>query len=424
VTDVPEAPLALTIERLTFGPDALAHHEGQAVFVPLAAPGDRVHARVVERRADYLRAELTRIERSGPERVPPRCPVFGRCGGCQWQHVAPEAQRDAKGALVAEQLARLAGIRDVAVRPTLAGPSAWAYRSRVTLVAEGRRLGFHAARSHRLEPIEACAIAAEPLNGHLAVARAWLERLRVGVERITVATAPGGVVLVARTRGRPREIDVRATEALLAAHATVRGAVLAGGGERVEIGDPSIRVALEPGLEIEAPADVFSQVNVEGNLLLVQTVLALGAFAPDAHVLDLYCGIGNLGLPLARRGVSVTGVEREPLAVAAAQANAARLGLAHARFVEGDVAAVLGRLPDRAIGGVVLDPPRAGALAALRPIIARRPPRIVYVSCDVATLARDLRMLVAHGYRLDEVQPIDLFPQTYHVETVAMLRLT
>src|SRR5262249_3387475 len=171
----------------------------------------------------------------------------GCCGGCQWQHLTVGVQRAGKAALVAEQLARIAGLRDVAVRPTLAGPSAWAYRSRITLVAEGRRLGFHGARSHRLEAIETCDIAAEPLNAHLAVARRWVEGLRVAVERVTIASAPGGVVLVARTRGRPRDVDVRATESLLAAHATVRGAVLVGGNGRAHVGDPDLRVALEPG---------------------------------------------------------------------------------------------------------------------------------------------------------------------------------
>jgi len=423
VRDAPAA-LELEIERLTFGPDALAHDGGQVVFVAHAAPGDRVRARVVERRRGYVRAETVAVDRAGPARVVPPCPAFGRCGGCQWQHVDVAAQRDAKAAIVAEQLARLGGLRDAPVRPTIAGGPAWAYRSRITLVAEGRRLGFHAAASHRLEPIETCAIAATPLEAHLPIARTWVARLRATVLRVTLVVAPGGVVLAATTRGRPGPADVTDTETLLAAHATVRGAILSGAGARVVVGDATVRQEIESGLALEVPADVFTQVNSEANQALVRTVVDAGGFEAGARVLDLYCGAGNLSLPLARRGADVTGIERSPVAIHAAQANAARLGVARARFVAGDVAAALASGDAAPVDGVVLDPPRTGAAAAIDGIVARRPPRIVYVSCDPATLARDVRALVARGYALHLAQPIDLFPQTYHVETVALLGLT
>ncbi len=204
----------------------------------------------------------------------------------------------------------------------------------------------------------------------------------------------------------------------------MRGTVVTGAGARLVAGDPTVRVALEPGLALEVPADVFTQVNPGANRRLVETVVALGAFAPGARVLDLYCGAGNLSLPLARRGVTVLGIERSPVAVEAARANAARLRLAGATFRTGDVARALGDLPAGSVDAVVLDPPRAGAADAVPALAALRPPRILYVSCDPATLARDVRGLVAAGYRLERVQPIDVFPQTYHVESVAKLRLT
>jgi len=204
----------------------------------------------------------------------------------------------------------------------------------------------------------------------------------------------------------------------------VRGTVVTGAGARLVAGDPTVRVALEPGLALEVPADVFTQVNPGANPSLVATVVALGAFAPGAHVLDLYCGAGTLSLPLARRGVTVLGIERSRVAVEAARANAARLRLAAATFRADDVArALAGPLPGP-LDAVVLDPPRTGAAAAVPALAALRPPRIVYVSCDPATLARDVRVLLGAGYRLGRVQPIDVFPQTYHVECVATLRLT
>jgi 23S rRNA (uracil1939-C5)-methyltransferase len=422
-TDDPTVLLA--VERLTFGPDALAHADGQVVFVPFAAPGDEIRARVRQRARGYLRADVVDVVRPGPARATPPCPAFGRCGGCQWQHVTLAEQRRAKQAVVAEQLGRIAGLRDVEVRPTLAAADGLAYRSRITLVAEGRRLGYHRAGSHVLEEVGACPIAAPVVEAHLDVARRWAAALRTAPERVTIAEAPGGVVLTAALAAPPVPPDVDATESLLAAEPSVRGAVLRRGTARTAVGDPTVRIELEPGLALEAPADAFTQVNAAANQLLVRTVLELGGFAAGARVLDLYCGIGNFALPLARRGVRALGIERDAGAVAAARANAARLGF-DARFVAGDVARVLARddVANDEPDGVVLDPPRAGAADALPALVARRPPRLVYVSCDPATLARDLRVLAGHHYALRVVQPIDVFPQTFHVETVALVELT
>jgi 23S rRNA (uracil1939-C5)-methyltransferase len=413
----------LDVERLTFGFDALAHDAGQVVFVPYAAPGDTVEAEPVERRRDWIRARVERVLAPGPARVLPGCPAFPTCGGCQWQHVSPAAQREAKRDVVAEQLRRVARLDDVPVLPTLAADEPFGYRARVSLVAEGRRLGFHRARSHALVEVDACPIAAPVVSAHLATARAWAAALRAPLRRVTVSAAPGGVVLVAATDAAPGARDLRVTEELLLRHAAVRGAVLRGGGARHVVGDATVRVEVEPDLAIEIPADAFTQVNPAANRLLVATVLAFGDFGAGERVLDLYCGAGNFTLPLARRGVHAHGVERDDVAVAAAEANAARLALATARFTCAPVVRALTASGD-AWDAVVLDPPRAGADDVLDALARLRARRIVYVSCNPATLARDVGALAGHGYRLARVQPVDLFPQTFHVEAVADLRLT
>jgi len=413
----------LHVERLTLGFDALARADGQVVFVPYGAPGDTVEAEPVEHRRDWLRARIARVVVPGPDRVLPGCPAFPTCGGCQWQHVSPAAQRAAKRDIVAEQLRRIAGLADVEVLPTLAAPDAFGYRGRVSLVAEGRRLGYHRARSHALVEVDACPIAAPAVAAHLGTARAWAAALRGPLRRVTVSAAPGGVVLVAAADAVPGEPDVRATEEVLVREATVRGAVLRGGGTRRVVGDPTVRVEVEPRLALEVPADAFSQVNPGANQLLVATVLALGEPGRGQRILDLYSGAGNFALPLARRGVLVHGVERDAIAVGAAEANAARLELATARFTCAPVARALAGVDD-AYDTVVLDPPRAGAGDVVDALARLRAPRILYVSCDPATLARDARALRAHAYRLARVQPVDLFPQTFHVEAVADFRLT
>lgn len=418
-----DGPLELTVERLTFGFDALAHDGRQVVFVPYGAPGDCVRAEVVERRKDWVRARPLAVLAPGPARVVPGCRYFPTCGGCQWQHVAPAAQREAKAALIAEHLARGAGVRDATVLPTVASPADWAYRQRITLVVDGRRLGYHRARSHTLLEIDACPIAAPALSAHLEAARGWAATLRTPVQRVTIATAPGGVALAGLAAERPRPPDHATTEDLLARTPSVRGAVLRGGGERFVIGDPTVRVALEPDLALEVPCDAFTQVNAGGNLSLVTAVLALGAFRAGERVLDLYAGAGNFTLPIARRGVHVCGVERDAVAVAAARANAARLAL-DATFTSAAARDALAAEAPGSVDAVVLDPPRTGAGDAIAPLAALRPARIVYVSCDPPTFARDVRALGRHGYRVGRVQPIDLFPQTFHVESVAELLLT
>ena len=302
-----EDPFVLDVERLTFGFDALAHHGRQVVFVPYAAPADRVQAEVVERRGGYLRARIAAVLVPGPARVLPGCRYFPTCGGCQWQHVAPPAQRDAKAAIVAEQLARVAGVRDAEVLPTVPSPADWHYRARITLAVEGRRAGYRRARSHDLVEIADCPLADPVVSAHLEAARAWVAALRVPLRRVTLSAAPGGVVLAASATARPGPADLDASEALLARTAGVRGTVVVGAGARLVAGDPTVRVALEPGLALEVPADVFTQVNPGANRRLVETVVALGAFAPGARVLDLYCGAGNLSLPLVRRGVTEIG---------------------------------------------------------------------------------------------------------------------
>jgi 23S rRNA (uracil1939-C5)-methyltransferase len=422
----PAVPDAFTIdvERLTYGPDALSHYERCVVFVPFAAPGDRAEVQIDERRRGYVRAHATRLLAPGPTRVPPFCPVFERCGGCQWQHVATDAQRAAKRAVVAEQLARLGGLRDVEVRPTLGGVADRAYRARITLAVRDRRLGYHRARSHDLVEVAACPIAADPVSAAIPMAAAWIAGDAPPLTTLTIAAGPRGVVLVGETTEPPSDAVRERAKAWRSGVPVVQGLVLRAGRMRLVLGDVAIHVPLGDGLHLEVPADAFSQVNPELNPLLVATVLEHAGVGPGAHAFDLYCGAGNFTLPLARRGARVFAIDAAKLAVDAARANAARTGVAGVRFECGDVAGALARAPRGPLDVAILDPPRQGASAALRPLVERRPARIVYVSCDPATLARDARTLVGAGYRLVLAQPLDLFPQTHHVETVAAFQLT
>lgn len=421
----PAVPDAFTVdvERLTYGPDALAHHEHCVVFVPFGAPGDRAEVLVNERRRGYVRARPTRLVTPGTARVTPFCEVFERCGGCQWQHVASAAQREAKRSVVVEQLARLGGLREVDVRPVHAAADR-AYRARITLAVEGRRLGYRRLRSHELVEVTACPIAADAVSAHIPAAAAWIARDAPRLTSLTIAAAPRGVVLVGEVVGPPSDAEREAVKAWRTSQPEVQGIVLHARRYRLVLGDPLIHVPLGNDLHLEVPADVFTQVHPVLNPLLVATVLEYAAVAPGAHAFDLYAGAGNFALPLARGGAAVLALEASKLAVAAGRANATRAGIAAVRFERGDVPVALARVPRGPLDVAVLDPPRQGAATALAPLVGHRPARIVYVSCDPATLARDARILAGHGYRLMVAQPFDLFPHTHHVETVAAFQLT
>src|SRR5262249_7244211 len=177
---------------------------------------------------------------------------------------------------------------------------------------------------------------------HLPTARAWVAALRTPLARLTISAAPGGVVLAGTTATRPTAADEEASARLLGRVPSVRGAIVAGGGTRQVVGDPTVRVELEPGLALEVPADVFTQVNPGANQQLIATVLALGGFTAGEHVIDLYCGAGNFTLPIARRGAGVIGVERDAEAIRAGEDNARRLGLTEARFERASAPAALG----------------------------------------------------------------------------------
>jgi 23S rRNA (uracil1939-C5)-methyltransferase len=414
---------ALHVETMSHGPDAVARHEGRVVFVRGAAPGDVVDADVTERRASYTRAVLRSLRRAGAGRREPPCPYVGRCGGCQWQHLTYAAQLDAKLRNLLDHLRRIGGFDAPPVRPPVPAPEEWRYRHRINLRVQDRRLGFYRAESHELVEIETCHIAAAAVEHGLGAARRWLDALDTRIRRLSLVAseAGGAIALVANAEGLFADRDDQRNRRAVADPAAtgIRGVVMFGRGWWRKWGDVSVSITVD-GAPIASTAGEFTQVNPAANALLTATVLELAATGPDDDVLDLYCGNGNLAIPIARGGAHVLGIERSARAVADARANARRLGLDDCRFLS---AAAERALPTLTAGPrvVILDPPRGGAAAILPDLVRLHPERIVYVSCDPPTLARDLSALARRGYRLCAVQPIDVFPQTYHLEAVARL---
>lgn len=410
---------------LAYGPDAVGRHDGRVVFVPGAAPGDRVRVRVVEEHGNWARAALVHVCVPGPARRAPPCPWVRDCGGCPWQHVDYAAQLHAKEANVRESLARIAGVTPHALAPIQAAPSEWAYRRRIRVhVGAGGVVGYRRPRSHALVPIDECPIAEPAVAAALAPLRALVGSLRTTLEDAEiVANGQEALVLAVNARGAFAAADEAAIRAWLAATPTVAGVALRGRTWTRRFGVTAIatRSEIDAAPTVQR-AGTFTQVNPAANLLLVRTVVA--TVGGGARVLELFCGAGNLTLPLARVSASVVAVDQNPRGVEDGAASAAAAGLANVRF---EVAATDEHLRRHGLSGadvVVLDPPRTGAAAAARLLARLAPARIVYVSCDPTTLARDVRTLASAGFAVARVQPLDMFPQGPHVETVLEAVLT
>jgi 23S rRNA (uracil1939-C5)-methyltransferase len=416
----------VTTGAMAYGPHAVARYGGLVLFVRGAAPDEQVEVAIRERRRRLAYAQTLSVLRPSAVRREPPCPYLPDCGGCPWQHLEYEAQRDAKRSIVREQLRRIAGI-DFPVAAVLPSPREYRYRRRLKLRVADGEVGFFAGASHRLIPVRHCLLAEPAVDAAIPWSSELVRALRTRLRRVEIAAASAvgeSVVVCGEAEGAWVDSDAEYCARWLAAHGAVRGLRLAGRGWRRRWGDLRMWVRPEEETEVEVRARTFTQVNAEADRLLVRTVLRLVEPQAGMRVLDLYAGAGNLSLPLARRGAEVLAVEQHPQASEDGAAAAARLRLTGYRAT----CAQAEKAVERAVATgdrfdvVLLDPPRSGASAVIGPLVELAPARIVYVSCDPATLARDLRSLVDR-YRVCAVQPIDMFPHTYHIETVLLAEL-
>lgn len=424
---------AVTIERLAYGPAGVAHIDGKVVFVPGTVPGDEVVVETVSQKKNYATARVLEIRSPSPFRRRPPCPYVTHCGGCPWQHIAYQEQLRAKETLVSEQLRRIGGLNDIPLLPVLPSPEEWRYRQRVRLhVDHKKRVGFLAPRSHEVVAIDSCLVAWEGISSHLHLLREWVASLRtivaqieLAVEEPTVHPEEQRVIVVAYARGPFRQEDEQACQRLLATQPLAAGVILQGKEWRRAWGGTS-RMGAGKDEVLTVHEGVFTQVNSAANQLLVEAVLRHSQVRSEDTVIELYCGSGNFSVAVARRARELIGIERDGSAVANARANAARAGVTNARFLQACAAVGVRQMLTEGIHGdvVLLDPPRTGAADIVDDLPRLGARAVTYVSCDPATLARDLRRLHQHGYRLQAVQPIDMFPQTHHIEVVAVSVLT
>jgi 23S rRNA (uracil1939-C5)-methyltransferase len=414
----------IEISAMTFGPFGVGRHDGKAVMVAGAVAGDNLEVEIVSERRDYAVAKIREIIRASADRRVAPCPYLPRCGGCDWQHIDYGAQVRFKGEVVARELSHALGIEIDPIGLVEPAPAEFGYRSRIRLRvgAKGGGLGFYEAGSNTIVEIDSCMVAEAGVRMPLHLARSLGKR----VEEIEVVRHGAREVQVAHLKKPPTEEDLRRARNVLEADTEIAGIVLRAGTQRATVGDASITIELEPGLSIEVDADLFSQVNRAQNRKLVGSVMEMAAIHESSPVLDLYCGAGNFSIPASRRGARVTGVDADAGAIAAASRNAARLKFRNAQFVAMKASATADFLHRARYRPevIILDPPRTGAVDLMEPIIKLRAPAVIYVSCDVTTLARDLRLLAGAGYKVNRVRGFDFFPNTHHVEIAVHALLT
>lgn len=430
---LPAEPVQAEIESLTHEGRGLTHVNGKAVFVHGALPGERVRLRYTRQQRHFDEGTVTEVLSASPQRVEPRCAHFGVCGGCSLQHMDAAAQIQMKQEILQDVLRRIGKVEPGQWIPPLAAGH-WGYRRKARLgvrrVAKKDRtlVGFRERGNAFIADIERCEVLHPAVGEQVAAIAALVEDLsiRERVPQIEMAMGDGPCVLVFRALDPPSDADLDKLQAFAAAHG-LHVYLQEGGAETIrplpgqEVDLSYTLPAFQVRLRFE-PTD-FTQVNLELNRLMVDQALHWLDPQPDERVLDLFCGVGNFSLPLARRAAEVVGVEGEETLVGRARANAERNSLRNLRFHAADLYGDLDTAPwlrerfDKAL----LDPPRSGALQVLDLLPPMGVRRLVYVSCYPTTLARDADRLVnALGYRLVAAGAMDMFPHTAHVESMAV----
>jgi 23S rRNA (uracil1939-C5)-methyltransferase len=409
------APLILRPTAPAHGGASVAREEGKVWLVNYALPGEVVEAEPRGKQGGVAVANATRVIEPSPHRVQPRCPYFGDCGGCQWQHASYAYQLELKRQVVEEAWAR-AGLRLPPDTPVLGMDDPWRYRIRgefeAVPSAEGWRFGFHRLRSHSVLAIATCDIHDLRIEQALpAFAQAANELRLTELQNLLLTIEPSGRGLLWRLRHKGKEPDWPRDEFARRVGELLPDQVLLDDAMSLEFWDMSFRVR----------SDTFVQTNYRQMLVLYQTALDMLAAGTGDHVLDLYAGIGTISVAIARTAAGVTAVEENPRAIQLGRLNA-RINSARVEYLAGKVETVLRQVRLGRHQAAILDPPRAGCEpAALAELLRLGPERLVYVSCEPSTHARDLIALVRGGYRVRRAAIVDMFPQTYHIETVALL---
>lgn len=420
----------LTVETLVNGGSGLARFNGRVVFIPHTCAGDLVRVKVVRSKKNYLEAELLEVLQPGPERRTPVCPVAGECGGCQWQHLSYDQQLHWKHQLFVETLSHQCHIAASAIKPIIPSTDQWHYRSRVQIKCFNRHghfiTGFYRPRSRYVVAVDQCPIMDQRLNRLMTDLKALINGSVFADEipQIDLSVDDNGkCVAVVHYVGRQGSGLIDCLR-----HCGLSADVLVQFGSKKNIqticGDGLLKIHVDtPPIYLKYSAGSFAQINLQQNRVLVDTLMATFPWSKNFRVLEIFCGMGNLSFPLARRVEHLIGIEESVTSIRMAQHNSHQNAITNLTFTAAAAEDVIGAAIHQGhFDVVVLDPPRTGAYSVIKCLVTTGIPYLVYVSCDPQTLARDLKHLIDCGYQILSTQPLDMFPQTHHCESITLLQ--
>ena len=410
----------LVLEKYTYGGDAMGRLEdGRAVFVPFGLPGERVRIRLTEEKRNFARGELEEVLESSPQRILPRCKHFGICGGCHYQHLPYEEQLSAKTEILRDQLTRIGKLENPPVQKMVASPGPWNYRNHVQFhLTENGRLGYIRAQAPTVFAVEECHLPEGPLN------EIWPQlefEPGTDVERVALRAGKDHEAMLILESNSPESPELEIEASISVAHVFDENALVIAGNDHVVI---SIL-----GRDFRVSASSFFQVNTAMAEMMVDHLLTSFPISLSTTLLDIYCGVGLFSAFFASKCERVIGVESSPSACEDFSFNLDEFD--NVELYEGLAEDVLPALvrhvenvataPRRRVTYAIVDPPRAGLeRRVVDGILELQPPMLAYVSCDPSTLARDAARLIRGGYKLKDVTPFDLFPHTYHIESISV----
>lgn len=428
---------SLSIDRIAFGGKGVGRIDGKACFVPLSAPGDLASVRITKDHRSYCEAQIVELLKPSTRRTTPLCPAFGICGGCDWQHIDYDLQVEAKSAILRETLQRVGRLDFPNVSKTKAATAPYRYRARAQfklfMASDGLKAGFYRKGSRFVIDLpNGCPVVTDSVNGAFFRLRSILESFTdlARIPQISIEEGIDGPAAVVHYIGNETEY-LAAFLQKESDNLNLSGLFLQTGRKdaiRRIYGSDCIRYAVPSSsgdMDLGYGIGGFSQVNRDQNRTLISQAADFIEGAKVGRLLDLYCGNGNFSIPLAKLAEHVTGVEEYSQSISSAVDNSRRAHVKNSTFIVADAAEELIRLADagEVFDTILLDPPREGASRVAENLHRLGARRLIYISCDPGTLARDLSILVTRGgYSLKEVVPVDMFPQTGHIEAVAFLK--
>lgn len=407
--------MQLRIESLSFGGKGVGNIDGKTVFVKDGVPGDLVEIQIIKDKKKFSEAVIEKIIEPSNHRVEPVCMYFDKCGGCQWQNVNYETQLTAKEDILRNSLERIGGLKDFTLEPIQPSEMQYGYRNKVVLSMwkENKKihLGYNEENSSEKVSIDNCPVADAKVNSFIEDALSFLQNIEFENNKTTKAVISSGIENTCLTI-QEKNIDEKIIEIKAKTGKSLACSL------SKETNEFNFQIL---GYKFISLPSVFNQANYYINEKIVEHVLNFAKTFKPKYVLDLYCGIGNFSLPFSSLAEKVDGVDSDRKAIRLAKRNARINEIKNVRFHNEKVENSLRRPQKKQYDIVLLDPPRSGAKNVIKTLIKLKPQCVIYISCDPATLSRDIKEMTLEGYKVISVKPFDMFPQTYHIETVVIL---